>query len=66
MNIYVKNVIHILKNLKHYLMRQNIQYNLNPRLVRGLDYYTKTAFEVQYTPLGAQSAVAGVVVMMAL
>ena len=28
-------------------------------MVRGLDYYTKTAFEVQYTPLGAQSAVAG-------
>ena len=36
-----------------------MQYTLNPRLVRGLDYYTKTAFEVQYTPLGAQSAVAG-------
>lgn len=32
---------------------------INPRLVRGLDYYTKTAFEVQYTPLGAQSAIAG-------
>lgn len=34
-------------------------YVLNPRLVRGLDYYTKTAFEFQYTPLGAQSAVCG-------
>ncbi|MBQ2136926.1 MAG: ATP phosphoribosyltransferase regulatory subunit, partial [Selenomonas sp.] len=27
--------------------------------VRGLDYYTKTAFEIKYPPLGAQSAVAG-------
>lgn len=45
--------------LKSYLDVAGISYNLNPRLVRGLDYYTKTAFEVQYTPLGAQSAVAG-------
>ena len=28
-------------------------------MVRGLDYYTKTAFEIKYPPLGAQSAVAG-------
>ncbi|MBP2642306.1 MAG: Histidyl-tRNA synthetase [Firmicutes bacterium] len=34
-------------------------YEINPRLVRGLDYYTKTAFEFQYPPLGAQSAVCG-------
>lgn len=27
--------------------------------MRGLDYYTKTAFEIKYEPLGAQSAVAG-------
>ena len=27
--------------------------------MRGLDYYTKTAFEIQYVPLGAQSAVCG-------
>jgi len=47
------------EELKTYLTAANVQYTLNPRLVRGLDYYTKTAFEVQYTPLGAQSAVAG-------
>lgn len=47
------------EELKSLLQVADIQYNLNPRLVRGLDYYTKTAFEVQYTPLGAQSAVAG-------
>ncbi len=47
------------EGLKTYLDAAGVAYNLNPRLVRGLDYYTKTAFEVQYTPLGAQSAVAG-------
>jgi len=36
-----------------------IRYTVNQRLVRGLDYYTKTAFEIQYAPLGAQSAVCG-------
>ncbi len=36
-----------------------IQFELNPRLVRGLDYYTRTTFEVQTTSLGAQNAVAG-------
>ena len=36
-----------------------ISYELNPRLVRGLDYYTRTAFEVTCRRLGAQSAVGG-------
>jgi histidyl-tRNA synthetase len=35
-----------------------IAYQINPRLVRGLDYYTRTAFEVVSGALGAQSAVA--------
>ncbi|MEI6429426.1 MAG: histidine--tRNA ligase [Pseudanabaena sp. ELA607] len=37
----------------------NISYRINPRLVRGLDYYTRTAFEIQSTQLGAQAAVCG-------
>ena len=41
------------------LTSAGVSFKLDPRLVRGLDYYTKTAFEVQYAPLGAQSAVAG-------
>ena len=41
------------------LTSAGVAFKLDPRLVRGLDYYTKTAFEVQYAPLGAQSAVAG-------
>lgn len=35
-----------------------VPYKLNPEMVRGLDYYTRTAFEVTSTALGAQSAVA--------
>ena len=34
-------------------------YELNPRLVRGLDYYVRTCFEVSSTDIGAQTAVAG-------
>ena len=36
-----------------------IPYQLNPRLVRGLDYYTHTAFEIQSEDLGAQATVCG-------
>ncbi len=36
-----------------------IKYTVNPRLVRGLDYYVRTTFEVKTTELGAQDAVAG-------
>ena len=36
-----------------------INYKLNPRLVRGLDYYTHTAFEIQSDDLGAQATVCG-------
>jgi histidyl-tRNA synthetase len=35
-----------------------VRYTLNPNLVRGLDYYTKTTFEVTSEHLGAQKAVA--------
>lgn len=45
--------------LQQMLKAVGVDYVLNDRLVRGLDYYTKTAFEIQYTPLGAQSAVCG-------
>ena len=47
------------KDVKKYLTAAGVPFEVNNRLVRGLDYYTKTAFEIQYAPLGAQSAVAG-------
>jgi histidyl-tRNA synthetase len=37
----------------------NASIQLDPRLVRGLDYYTRTAFEITSSALGAQNAVAG-------
>ena len=45
--------------LQKYLTKAGVKFSIDPRLVRGLDYYTKTAFEIKYPPLGAQSAVAG-------
>ena len=47
------------QKVQQYLSDAGIAFTLDPRLVRGLDYYTKTAFEIQYAPLGAQSAIAG-------
>ncbi len=45
--------------LQYYLDNIGIIYHVNPLLVRGLDYYTKTAFEVVSEELGAQNAVGG-------
>lgn len=47
------------EKVKSYLTAAGVAFTCDPRLVRGLDYYTKTAFEIKYEPLGAQSAVAG-------
>lgn len=41
------------------LTNLGISYHLNPRLVRGLDYYTHTAFEIISDDLGAQATVCG-------
>ena len=41
------------------LERLNFTYSISKRLVRGLDYYTKTAYEILSGDLGAQNAVAG-------
>ena len=41
------------------LKEADIPFVLDPHLVRGLDYYTKTAFEIQAGAIGAQSAVCG-------
>jgi histidyl-tRNA synthetase len=45
--------------LKKYLDYLNIDYIINRRLVRGLDYYTKTVFEFIHSKLGAQDEVGG-------
>ena len=49
---------HHFEALRHNLELLNISYVVNPNLVRGLDYYTRTAFEVTSEALGSQKAVA--------
>jgi len=45
--------------LRQLLDANGIAYRVDPRLVRGLDYYTSTAFEFQHGALGAQNALLG-------
>ena len=44
-------------NICNLLKKRGIEFKINPRLVRGLDYYCKTVFEWTTTELGAQDAV---------
>lgn len=45
--------------VKQYLTDRGIDYEVKPRLVRGLDYYMRTTFEVVHGSLGAQNSVLG-------
>ena len=45
--------------VKKYLDQLGISYQVNPRMVRGLDYYTGTTFEFIHEDLGAQSGIGG-------
>lgn len=45
--------------VKKYLTAQNIDFTVNPQIVRGLDYYTKTVFEFVSNSIGAQGTVCG-------
>ena len=45
--------------VKGYLDLLGVKYEINPRLVRGFDYYTGTTFEFIHKGLGAQSAIGG-------
>lgn len=47
------------KALQKYLSLMNIDFDINPRIVRGLDYYTRTVFEFIAEGIGAQSTVCG-------
>jgi len=48
---HLDSVLKILDSIK-------VKYNLNPNIVRGLDYYTGIVFEVSHPDLGAQNAIA--------
>ncbi len=45
--------------VKKLLDAQNVKYNLNNTLVRGLDYYNRTVFEIKFGLFGSQNAVCG-------
>ena len=45
--------------VRNYLDKMGIVYTVNPAIVRGLDYYTNTAFELIVDSLGAQNSIAG-------
>lgn len=45
--------------VKKYLDAMNIGYKVNPQIVRGLDYYTRTVFEFVSNEIGAQGTVCG-------
>ena len=47
------------ETLKEYLHQLQIPYELNPRLVRGLDYYNRTVFEIQAKETKGQNALGG-------
>ena len=47
------------EELKKYLNEINIKYEIDKMLVRGLDYYTRTVFEVKSNSLGSQNAILG-------
>src|SRR4051794_12915837 len=45
--------------VRHLLDQNGLNYELDPTLVRGLDYYTRTVFEFECEHLGAQSGIGG-------
>ncbi|MDP8227401.1 MAG: histidine--tRNA ligase [Candidatus Celaenobacter polaris] len=47
------------EGVKNNLEMMKVPFNVNPEIVRGLDYYTKTAFEYKINYLGAQDALGG-------
>ena len=47
------------KQLQNILIQNNVNFEIDTHLVRGLDYYSKTAFEFVSDGIGAQNAIAG-------
>jgi len=47
------------KRVREFLDDRGIEYEVRPRLVRGLDYYARTTFEITHGALGAQNAILG-------
>ena len=56
---YTKDDKEHFNEVKTYLKAMNIPFTINSGLVRGLDYYTKTVFEITSNELGSQDALLG-------
>ena len=56
---YTKDDKEHFNEVKSYLKAMNIPFTINSGLVRGLDYYTKTVFEINSNELGSQDALLG-------
>ena len=59
MRIFARNAPLILSSLKNILTLLKLPFEINHCLVRGLDYYTRTVFEIQPEAEGAQSTIGG-------
>ena len=58
-NFICEDCVKHFSELQEYLRILNIDYKINKRLVRGLDYYNRSVFEITSTNLGSQNAVCG-------
>ena len=47
------------RRVREFLEDRQIRFTVNPRLVRGLDYYARTTFEITHGALGSQNAILG-------
>ncbi len=47
------------RRVREFLDDRQIRFTVNPRLVRGLDYYARTTFEITHGALGSQNAILG-------
>ena len=47
------------RQVREFLEERQIEFEVRPRLVRGLDYYTRTTFEITHGALGAQNSILG-------
>jgi histidyl-tRNA synthetase len=47
------------RRVRDFLEDRQITFEVRPRLVRGLDYYTRTTFEITHSSLGAQNSIVG-------
>ena len=58
-NFFTKDDVSHFESVKNILQELEIPYTVDPQMVRGLDYYSRTTFEITSDELGAQDALCG-------